>query len=353
MINLQIPINQLGYGVAGTNIAKSLLKTVPVHIQPIGQLDESLIDLGMQNALEKNVIEHQPSWPLVKIWHQTDFINRIGTGKYFGFPIFELDTFAFNEICHLKIPDEIIVCSHWAKQIILNHVNKKVGVVPLGVNRDIFHENYETETTEKPYKFFTIGKLEYRKGHDFIVNCFNKAFEVSDNVELNMMVHNPFLPSDITNKWYTSFKNTKLSSKINIINRVKTHKDVAEFISQNDCGLFPARAEGWNLELLESMSCGKPAIATNYSAHTEFCNNKNSYLIEIDGLEKAHDMMGGIWFRGQGNWAELGDEQEEQMINHMRYCYKNQPKNEEGISTAKEFSWDNSVIKLLEIVKDE
>ena len=49
-----------------------------------------------------------------------------------------------------------------------------------------------------------------------------------------------------------------------------------------DCGLFPARAEGWNLELLEMMACGKQVIATNYSAHTEFCTKENSILIESD-----------------------------------------------------------------------
>ena len=68
-------------------------------------------------------------------------------------------------------------------------------------------------------------------------------------------------------------------------------------MSQTDCGVFPARAEGWNLELLEMMSCGKNVIATNYSSHTEFCNSENCMLVETTELEDAHD---GKWFRGQG-----------------------------------------------------
>ena len=56
-------------------------------------------------------------------------------------------------------------------------------------------------------------------------------------------------------------------------------------MAKTDCGVFPARAEGWNLELLEMMSCNKPVIATNYSAHTEFCDDKNCMLIDIEDME--------------------------------------------------------------------
>ena len=138
------------------------------------------------------------------------------------------------------------------------------------------------------YRFYTIGKLEYRKGHEFIVDCFNKAFSEKDDVELDMMVHNVFLQREVVEQWLSGFKNTKLGRKIKFQNPVQTQREVADFIRYNDCGLFPSRAEGWNLELLESMSCGKPVIATNYSGHTEFCNDENSYLIDIeDKLYKA------------------------------------------------------------------
>jgi hypothetical protein len=52
----------------------------------------------------------------VKIWHQFDLETRVATGRYFGFPFFELDKFNEIEQKHLKVPDELIVSSNWAKK---------------------------------------------------------------------------------------------------------------------------------------------------------------------------------------------------------------------------------------------
>ena len=60
--------------------------------------------------------------------------------------------------------------------------------------------------------------------------------------------------------------------RVKMIPRVNTSEEVARIMGQVDCGVFPARGEGWNLELLEMMSMGKPVIATNYSGHTQFCD---------------------------------------------------------------------------------
>jgi glycosyltransferase involved in cell wall biosynthesis len=116
-------------------------------------------------------------------------------------------------------------------------------------------------------------------------------------------------------------------------------------MSQTDCGVFPARAEGWNLELLEMMACGKHVIATNYSAHTQFCSSSNCNLIEIDNLETAYD---GVFFLGdKGLWAELANPQKDQIITHMKNIHRTKqtgglPINNAGVDTAKKFSWENS-----------
>jgi glycosyltransferase involved in cell wall biosynthesis len=121
-------------------------------------------------------------------------------------------------------------------------------------------------------------------------------------------------------------------------------------MKQSDCGVFPSRAEGWNLELLEMMACGKQVIATNYSAHTEFCSEDNSYLIHIEDLETAYD---GVFFNGShGRWAALLDSQKEQMVTHMRAVHAAKQSgvlhlNEFGIETSKLFSWNNSAREVI------
>ena len=159
-----------------------------------------------------------------------------------------------------------------------------------------------------------------------------------------MMNHNPFLDEEQEKEWHGLYLNSKLGSKIKILPRVETHSEVAKIMQQADVGVFPSRAEGWNLEALEMMSIGKQVILTNYSAHTEFATKENAKLIDIDETEEAYD---GIWFHGQGEWASIGDRQVRQLVEHMRDCTR-QEQNKNGISTGFNFTWDNCAKKIME-----
>lgn len=343
-ININCPIGTTGYGITSLNIVKELYKK---------NLDISLFLLG--NTAELNLPEEKEiikkihnnakyfayDAPCLKIWHQHDLASKIGNGKYSVFPFFELDTILDYEKHHLNFADNIFVASNWAKQILLNNgVIKPVHVCPLGVDTNIFNLNNQSSTKNNNYIFCHIGKWEKRKGQDFLIKAFDSAFEQSDNVELRLVPHNPFLTQQELSEWHSLVINAKLKDKIKIYNRLPTQIDLAKFISEADCCVFPSRAEGWNNEIPECMAMNKPIIATNYSAHTEYCNNKNSYLIDITELETAND---GKWFLGNGNWAKLADQQLEQLVNYMKNVYKNNIKNNpNGLETAKKYNWANT-----------
>jgi hypothetical protein len=146
-------------------------------------------------------------------------------------------------------------------------------------------------------------------------------------------------------QWKNMYKN---DSRIKLLKSAQNHYEIAQIMNDADCGLFPSRAEGWNLELLEMMSMNKPVIATNYSAHTEFCDKENCYLVDINEKEKAYD---GKAFIGQGNWAKIGTKQKDQIVENMRYCFNNNIKtNSQGILTAQKYSWVNSAQTLLRCI---
>jgi glycosyltransferase involved in cell wall biosynthesis len=272
-----------------------------------------------------------------------------GKGTRIGFPIFELDKFNDFEKHQLQSLDRVFVCSEWAKKIVLNNTTieeSNIIVVPLGVDSSIFQPSEMPQSG--PTRFFNCGKWEIRKGHDILVDIFNSAFNEDDNVELLMMCENPFL-GEKNNDWINYYKQSPIANKIRFIPRQKYHRDVYNIMRQVDVGVFPVRAEGWNLELLELLSCGKHVITTDYSGHTEFTNRNNSYIVETDTLVKAQD---GIWFHGQGEWAELGKRQEDQIINHMRETHRLKQDSElelnlAGIETAIKFSWENTAREIL------
>jgi glycosyltransferase involved in cell wall biosynthesis len=340
-INLNTPICFTGYGVAGTNLIKALVSQGhKIALWPIGQSALHPEDVPTFQPLVENTRFYDVTAPCVKIWHQFDLAQFIGKGKHIGFPIFELDKFNDIERHHLASVDKLFVCSKWAKQIIINTIpGQYTVVVPLGVNHKIFYPSNITTNDNKPYTFFNAGKWEVRKGHDILVEIFNKAFELEDDVQLWLMSNNPFLTPEESEEWAKKYKTSKLGSKIHIISPCQTHYEVAGIMRQTDCGIFPSRAEGWNLELLEMMACGKPCIATNYSAHTEFCTREDTWFIDIEETELAQD---GKWFFGQGSWAKIGEKQIDQAVEHMRFMYKNRPNGLNSREQSKKFSWENS-----------
>jgi glycosyltransferase involved in cell wall biosynthesis len=353
-INIVSPINQLGYGITGLNITKTLSEDNNVSLFIIGQpqvTNQEDADIISECIKKTHLFDYNA--PCIKIWHQHDMAQFAGRGQRIGFPIFELDQFNNIEKHQLQSLDIIFVCSNWAKKVILDNIktsDSKVKVIPLGVDSSIFKPS--TMPQGVPTRFFNCGKWEIRKGHDKLVDIFNSAFNEDDNVELFMMCENPFCTEQEQKEWINLYKNSKLGSKIHIIPRQNTQEEVYNIMQQTHCGIFPARAEGWNLELLEMMSCGKHVITTDYSAHTEFCNSNNSLLIPIKETETAYD---GKWFHGQGNWARLDDNAIGYAIQHMKNIHhlnmnNNLLPNEDGIKTAREFSWKNTGRKILNVL---
>ena len=204
-----------------------------------------------------------------------------------------------------------------------------------------------------PTVFVNIGKWERRKGHDFLAESFSNAFTPRDNVILKLLSQNYTFKQKINDEWAQRFLLSPMGSRVQLVPRLRTQGAVAEMIAGCDCGVFPSRAEGWNLGLLECMSVGLNVIATDYSAHTEFVSEANCRVVHVDETEAAHD---GFWFHGQGNWGKLGASQMEQMVHHLREVHRLKQegalvRNDAGIATAKAFSWRRTAESLLQAVQ--
>lgn len=75
--------------------------------------------------------------------------------------------------------------------------------------------------------------------------------------------------------------------------------EVLSLIAAADCYFSPHRAEGFGLTILESMSLGKPVIATAYSGNMDFTTEENSFLLPYRLTTLEHDygpyMRGAVW----------------------------------------------------------
>ena len=352
-LNFYGPINTLGYGISSYNLWKNLRESVSTTLFPINEvtIEKHWNQKGLVDDI-KNQLDYDITSPCLKVWHANDMIIRpYNKNLYAGYTFFEIDKVTQQERLGYDILDIIYVPSKWAKNILIDNGidHNKIIVAPAGVDIEVFdYSSYNDlleDKEEGTYIFLNIGKWEIRKGHDLLVHMFNQAFTEKDNVELWMLNSNPFLSSKENQQWNNLYKNSKLGDKIKILPRLPTQKDIAKVIKLSDCGIYPSRAEGWNNEVIETMAMDRPVITTNYSAHTEYCDKSNSFLVEAKNLESADD---GKFFDCTGQWASL-DGLLDNFIDYMKYVYSNKINtNKAGLKTASKFNWTKTTDKIIE-----
>ncbi|MCC6243114.1 MAG: glycosyltransferase family 4 protein [Gemmatimonadaceae bacterium] len=351
-LSLIAPHARTGYGIVGSHLLRALqARGLPIAFFPLGALDRGMIDNPQLEAGLRLQGAFRPDVPSVRLSQQFDLALHAGRGTRVGFTIFELDRFTDSERHQLAQQDALLVCSEWARQVCLDNgiTDRPIHVVPLGVDRDIFNEQVAPSTTWTETTFLQVGKLETRKGQLELLLAFEAAFTPRDNVRLVLACGNPFRTAAEMDALLMPFRASPMASRISLLtNELPGQRDVAALMASADCGVFPSRAEGWNLEALEMLSMGKPVIATSCTAHNEYLTRDNARLIKIDGFESA--VANGVALPGQ--WAAWGASQHEQLVTHLRdvHARKQQgsvPRNDAGIRTALRLQWQHSADELL------
>ena len=362
-VNLSAIIGSLSYGIVGVNFLKQLdALGLNVCLFPLGmeqqtyQENAELINRCLANADEYN----RRATSLV-INQQFALHTHVGKGLHVGFPIFELNRFTPRELVHLRNQDKLVVCSDWAKQILLenNILNDiDIHVVPLGVDRSIFYENPPNFIRNEPRRtrFINVSKWEIRKGHYELLDYFESAFTPEDNVELVMVTGSVILeqrmPEEVK-KWKRMYAASPMASKIKIIDWLPNQQAVANLLQKSDCYISLSKAEGFGLGALEAMSCGLQVIITNYSGHTQFITDKNCQSIPVGDLELALD---NVFFSGfGGQWGSLDQRSKDVCVDKMRNIHLLKQSgqdifNKAGVETAQKFSWGSSAKLLSEIL---
>lgn len=346
------PHSRTGYGVAAAHLLRALQqRQVPVAFFPIGPVDASLTDNPQLREALRRQEAYRPDVPSVRLSQQFDLALHVGRGRQIGYTIFELDAFTPRERHHLRQQDAIIVCSEWARQVCLANGldDRPVHVVPLGVDRRVFHEQVAPATSANDTVFLQVGKLEPRKGQLELLRAFEAAFTPKDAVRLVLVCGNPFIGRAELDAQLAPFRRSPMASRITLVTQeLPTQQDVAAVMASADCGVFPVRAEGWNLEALEMLAMGRHVIATACTAHTEYLTPENSRLIETDGLEAPAGAA-------LGRWAAWGDRQHEQLVAHLQAVHHARRDgrlgpNHAGIATATRYSWEHAADQLVRAI---
>lgn len=243
------------------------------------------------------------------------------TGKYrIGFVVWETTRIPRSKLSVLHTLDEVWVPSAWGRAILIDNglSPERVHIVPEGVDPGSFRPPEPgARDASAPFRFLCVGKWENRKGIADLARAYSREFEASEPVELILHCFNPYLPGFSIS---AALRQLDLPPHAPIrASNPGSRTSLVALYGTCDVFVLPTKAEGWGLPIIEAMSCGVPAIATDYSAHTAFLHHDNGYLIPVAGMVPVHDPY---FYREDGDlgvWAQPDTGQLQQL---MRRAYR-------------------------------
>jgi len=178
----------------------------------------------------------------------------------------------------------IWVPSEWQKEILINNGldSNKISIVCEGVDPNKF---YPKKRNNEKFTLLHIGTWEYRKSTYEIVKSFIELFGNNNDVVLKLGIHNKLRYQEST---YETFKRFGLPINENIIFLPNlTEDEYINEIQNADLYLSCSRGEGWNLPLIQAMSCGVPSVYSKCGGQLEFTKGELGYGIDIVGTYDA------------------------------------------------------------------
>ena len=175
-------------------------------------------------------------------------------------------------ITYRKMNGLIVQTEEIKKQFLSYLPKRKIKVIQNSVEK-VKKLDEVQKTNKKKLKVLFIGRLEYQKGIDIVLDTIkeiynskkkdNYIFEIVGNGSLYKFVE-------------SSIRENNLSDFVTFI---KGSKKPIKFIRSSDIVLHPSRYEGISNVVLEAMSYGKCVISTYQSSSEIISNNKDGILI--------------------------------------------------------------------------
>ena len=256
----------------------------------------------------------------------------------------------------LKEFDEMWVPSKWQRDctIAQGYDPKRIKVVPEGVDvNTFFPDNKVTHPlTKDKFTFFLAGRWDYRKSIKEVIETFVKTFNNNEPVELIVSVDNPF-SNDGLNSTEERLKHYGLEDDRIKILHFPPREEYIRLLKSCSVFVSCARAEGWNLPLIEAMACGTPSIYSDCSGQLEFAEGRGipvriSHELPVSASTYNHfnDNVGNYY---EPDFDDLGEKMISVYGDYERYKTFALVESEQ---IREEFSWERIAEIGLETIND-
>jgi glycosyltransferase involved in cell wall biosynthesis len=328
--------NNLGGGVHFANFVEAL-KRFPDFSETVIEVDATGKKI---NPLAKETTVND-----VSIFFFPTINESLVKGLIVKWAIFESDILPEQYLEYLSRSHAIWTPSEWGSTVLANNgiPEEKIQVINEGVDPELYHPFTKPDRPrDGKFRFLMCGKNETRKGLVELLDGFQEAFSDDDSVQLFLKADYFWgTPDQITRKrqeLLNSIKNRKLDNVVPIFRDFSTQQ-MARLYHHFDGFIFPSRAEGWGLPLIEAMSCGVPIISTCYSGHSAFLYPTKENFITLNHEIKKISCAEYLshWPSG-GNWAVVSPSE---IAKKMRYLKQNAERYNEKALVASNFVRNN------------
>ncbi len=145
--------------------------------------------------------------------------------------------------------------------------------------------------------FLTVGTIEPRKNHLFVMQALDRVWQEDEHARLCIIGRTGWLCHEIIN----SIRNhERFASHILLITDATDHE--LEYCYQHSAALiFPSKAEGFGLPIVEALQHGLPVLASGIPIHREVGREWCSYF-DLNSSDELADLMLTVL---EGNAASL------------------------------------------------
>ena len=218
---------------------------------------------------------HRPSVPVIYTVHhtyyqQSRYIRSQGWKKI----LYRWEKFGYRR-------SNYIMCdSVSTRRIVLRHYGVRrlpCETIPVGVDTDRF---FPLNLERVPNSLFFLGRLEARKGIDFLIKTIPIVKEKLRDIQL-------FIGGDGVLKSYLDnfIKKNNLENNVHLLGTID---DAAlnEWYNKVSVVIIPSVFEGFGLTAIEAMACGTPVIATDVDALRDVIEDgANGLLVPYNDIE--------------------------------------------------------------------
>ncbi len=306
-----------------------------LHLQTLFEADKSRNDYPIYHHKEN----FQSDIDIILEEHDHHYFYDSYNGYKIGYNVWESTKYSNQFFNQLLTLDELWVPTEWQKEISIKqgYPENKIFVIPEGVDGKIFKPNPKLKKQDK-FQFIIVGRWDYRKGIKESIEGFLKAFPDNQDIELLLNVENPY-PTDGMNSTEERLKYHGLEDNRIKILKFLNRKQYIKLLQNANVLISCAKAEGWNLPLIESLACGTPSIYTKCSGQLEFTKSKG-LGVEILGEEKAGKNIPGNFYT-----PDLDDLVEKIKDSYNNYNVWKKWHLDRSKEIREEYSWKNQAKK--------